>query len=204
MADVRESFPNLEGASGEGLALRSVQQGESVASKNGQLAFGFMDASGNAKAAPIKTSGAAPGDAVPVMGFLNSAGNLAYPQMNAAGAIPVTSDVGTDLYARGTVAGNASFVDVVTLALTNSKVYQGLEVLVSCFRDAIYEVVWDDDGSETILADAVITPGHSTVMINLSKLEFTSGGTGTQSLIVRAKNLNTTSDFRATVATTEQ
>lgn len=176
MADVRESFPSLEGASGEGLALRSVQQGEAVAAKNGSLAFAFKDSSGNAIA----------------------------PALNPVGALPVTMDVGTDLYARGTVAGNASFADVVSLALTVAKVYQGLEVLVSCFRDAVFEVVWDDDGSETILADAVITPGHSTVMINLSKLQFTSGATGTQTLKVRAKNLNTTSDFRATIATTEQ
>lgn len=76
MADIRESFPNLEDGTGAGAALRSVQEGESVSTKNGQLAFAFKDATGNAAAAPVKVSGAAPGDAVPVLGAINTAGNL--------------------------------------------------------------------------------------------------------------------------------
>lgn len=230
MADVRESFSTLEGASQEGLALRSVQQGDSVAAKNGQLAFGFMDASGNAKAAPIKVSGAAPadnvptlpavdtagnlihtpvkvagdapGNAVPALSFIDSTGDLTYPQLNAAGAVPVSFDVGTDLFARGTAVGNLSTVTVATITLATATVYQGIEAVVSCFRDALFQVIWNDDGSETILAEALCGPGSLTASIIIEKLEFTSGATGTQELLVKANNFNATSDFRATIATT--
>lgn len=231
MADVRESFPSLEGASGEGLVLRSVQEGEAVASKNGQLAFAFKDNSGNAIAAPVKQAGQAVGDGVAVLAAKNTAGNAAeiptlaegeavgqmvavsaykdasgdaaVPQL-IGGAVPVTFDVGTDLYARGKVAGNLSQVTVATITLTASKTYQGIEAVLSCFRDAVFEIIFNDDGSETILADAVCSPGNTTANINLSKLQFTAGAAGTQQLLVKAINLNSTSDFRATVATTEQ
>ena len=60
MADVRESFTTLEGSSQEGLALRAVQQGDSVAAKNGSLAFGFNDSTGNAIAPALNASGELP------------------------------------------------------------------------------------------------------------------------------------------------
>lgn len=231
MSDVRESFPSLEGASQEGLALRAVQQGESVASKNGSLAFSFKDNSGNAIAAPVKQAGQAVGDAVPVLpakntagnaaeiptlaegeligqmvavsAFKDGSGNAAVPQL-VGGAVPVTMDVGVDKYARNKVAGNLSQVTVATITLTASKTYQGLEAVLSCFRDAVFEIIFNDNGAETILADALCGPGNPTSSIKLDKLEFTAGATGTQQLLVKAINLNATSDFRATVATTEQ
>lgn len=231
MADVRESFPSLEGASGEGLPLRAIQQGDSVAAKNGSLAFAFKDASGNAIAAPVKQSGdatgdavptlaakdnagnlveipvkqagQAPGDAVPVLGYRDSSGNLIAPQLNAAGAMPVTFDAGVEKYARGTVAGNASITDVATMTLTANKVYKSIEFLVSCFRDALFELVQVDDATTTVLADVLVGPGHFTQAVRLENLLITAGASGTQVLKLRAKNFNALSDFRATVTAIE-
>jgi hypothetical protein len=231
MADVRESFPSLEGASGEGLALRSVQQGEAVAGKNGALGFAFKDGSGNAIAAPVKQSGdapgdavptlaakdnagnlveipvkqegQAPGDAVPVLGFKDSSGDLVAPQLNAAGAVPVTFDAGTEVYARGTAAGNASLTDVAVLTLTASTMYKGIEALVSCFRDAIFQVVQVDDATTTVLAEFLCGPGQFTNFAKLENMIITAGASGTQQLKIRAQNLNALSDFRATIASIE-
>lgn len=232
MADVRESFTTLEGSSGEGLALRSVQEGEAVASKNGSIGFAFKDGSGNAVAAPVKSAGdapgqavptlsavdnagnlteipvkqagQAPGDAVPGLAFRDSSGNLVQPQLNSAGQLPVSLDsAGNSLYARGTAVGNLSQVTVATLALTTSTTYEDLQFIVSCFRDAIFQIIWNDDGSETILAEALCGPGQFTVNALLKHVEFTSGASGTQQLLVKAQNLNSTSDFRATVSVQE-
>lgn len=76
MAENRESFPNLDNGAGVGSVLRQVVEGDSVAAKNGQLAFGFKDAAGNAIAAPVSTSGTAAGNAVPTLPGKDLAGNL--------------------------------------------------------------------------------------------------------------------------------
>jgi hypothetical protein len=203
MADVRESFTTLEGSSQEGLALRAVQQGDAVTAKNGSLGFAFMDGSGNAKAAPIKVIGNAPGDAVPVLGFRDSSANLTAPQLDASGRLPVTFDAGTELYDRGLASGSLTNVDVATIVLTATEVYKGIEVVASCFRDAIFEVVQVDDATTTILADILCGPGDYSQLVTISNMIITAGASGTQELKVRAKNLNALSDFRATIATVE-
>lgn len=233
MADVRESFTTLEGASQEGLALRAVQQGDAVAAKNGALGFSFKDNSGNAIAPiggvasgaapttaipvmgaidnsgnliniPVKQAGQAPGNALPVLGFRDSSGNLIAPQLNTAGQLPVTLDAtGNSLYARGKVAGSLTQVTVATLTLTVDKFYEDLQFVVSCFRDAVFEIIWNDNGAETILAEALCGPGQYTVNALLKHVEFQAGSTGTQQILVKAINLNATSDLRATVSVVE-
>lgn len=233
MADVRESFTTLEGASQEGLALRSVQQGDSVASKNGSLGFAFKDNSGNAIAPiagvasgaapttaiptmsavdnagnltniPVKQSGQAPGDAVPVLGFRNSTGNLVAPQLNASGQLPVTfAAAGNGKKARGTIAGNASLTTVASLTLAVSKTYDNLDFIVSCFRDSVFQVILSDNGVETIIADALCGPGAFSFHGALKEAEIVSGATGTQLLLIKGQNLNALSDMRAALSVNE-
>jgi len=201
MADVRESFPVLEGASGEGLALREVQQGDAVAAKNGLLGFAFKDATGNAIAAPVKVEGNAPGDAVPGLVFKDSAGNLVYPQLNASNALPVsfTPPTGVGKSSRGTATGSASNTTVVSLTLANSKIYKNLEYIVSCFKETIYQVILSDNAVETIISDALVGPGMFTASCSLLQKEITTGATGTQLLLIKGQNLSGTSDFRASL-----
>lgn len=190
MSDKRASFAVLENATEEGLALRAVQEGDSVASKNGSLAFGFKDSTGNAIAPQLNGSGE-----LPVVGPLTDAELRASP-------VPVTfgSVTGDGKSARGTATGSATNVTVATLTLTASKIYENLDVVVSCFRDAIFQVIWNDNGAETILAEALCGPGQYTANISLKELEFTSGATGTQQLLVKALNQNALSDFRAALS----
>lgn len=215
MADVRESFTTLEGASEEGLALRAVQEGEAGASKNGSLGFAFKKA-GNAILAPVAVAGNAPGDAVPVLGFLDSTGNLVAPTLNASGQITVSTGGLTDAQlratpvpvtfgsvngngqkVRGTVAGNASLTTVASLALTVSKIYDNLDFIVSCFRDCRFQVILSDNGAETILADALCGPGAFSFHASFREMEISTGATGTQLLLIKGINLNALSDMYA-------
>jgi hypothetical protein len=226
MADVRESFTTLEGASQEGLALRSVQEGESVASKNGSLGFAFKDSSGNAIAPALDVSGKLPvvgpltdaelrATAVPV-----SAASLPLPTGAATAAnqateiaslasidskltspIAVTfgNVTGDGKRVRGTVGGNASLTTVASLTLANSKIYEDIDFIVSCFRDALFQVILSDNGSETVIADALCGPGQLSFHGKLQEAEIATGATGTQLLLIKAQNMNALSDFRATV-----
>ncbi len=247
MADVRESFTTLEGASQEGLALRAVQQGDSIAAKNGSIAFAFKDNSGNAIAAiagvavgaapttaipalvatdtagnletvPVAVAGDAPGNAIPVLGFLDSTGNLIAPTLSAAGEVPVVGPLtdaelraspvpvtfgtvtGDGKKVRGTIAGNASLTTVASLTLVTSKIYENLDFIVSCFRDCRFQVILSDNGSETILADALCDPGAFSFHANFGEMEIATGATGTQLLLIKGINLNALSDMYAALS----
>lgn len=229
MSDIRESFPTLEDGSQVGAPLRAVQQGDSVAAKNGSLGFAFKDSSGNAIAAPVnvsgdaagnavptlsavnnagtlvslpvKVAGNAPGNAVPVLGFKDSSGNLVNPQLNSSGQLPVTFDiVGDNKTARGLLTGTGTPSTVASLTLTASKTYQNIEVSVACFRDSIFQLIKSDNAVETVLADILVGSGQYTAFLGFENLEFTAGATGTQLLLVRGSNLSATSDMRSTIA----
>lgn len=234
MADVRESFPTLEDGSGVGTALAKVQEGDTVAAKNGSLALSFKDASGNAVAAPVSAAGTAVGAAIPVLAgrdesnnlteinmrsegdavgrsvavvpFKDDSGNYAFGRVDALGNLRiVTPDaaVGNGKQARGTASGNASLTTVATITLTTDKIYSDLEFIVSCFRDSIFQIILSDDGVETILAEALCGPGQLTVQGSLKAMEVTAGASGVQLLLVKAKNLSTLSDFRASICVVE-
>jgi hypothetical protein len=190
MADVRESFVTLEGESQEGLALRAVQEGQSVAAKNGSIGFAFKDNSGNAILPSLNGSGQ-----LPVVGPLTDVELRASP-------VPVAfvTLTGDGRRARGTAGGSLTLVTVATLTLATSETYENLDFIVSCFRDARFQVILNDDGAETIIADALCGPGAFSFHGQLSEAEFSTGATGTQSIIIKALNLNAPSDFYASVS----
>lgn len=176
MADLRESFPTLEDVSSqEGKALGARTEGQAAAAIVGSIGFAFKDASGN----------------------------VVLPQLNAQGQIQVTSELaGNGKKARGTAVGSGTSVTVATLALVAGKKYENLDFIVSCFRDAVYEIIWNDNGAETILADALVGPGQFSFHGKMEEMEFTAG-TGTQQILVKAKNLGALSDFRAALSIKE-
>ena len=176
MADLRESFPMLENVStSAGVAAGARVEGNASAAINGLIGFSFKD----------------------------SSGNVILPQLNASGQLPVTFDVtGENLFARGTLAaGSASLVTVTgaVITLTTSTNYEGIEAVMSCFRDSLFQIIWNDNGVETILADTLCGPGQFTTNVNMANVAFTSGATGTQELLIKAQNINALSAFRATV-----
>jgi hypothetical protein len=176
MADIRESFPTLEQASGEGAALRAMQQGDSPLAKNGAIGFAFRD----------------------------SAGNVVLPQLNPDGTLPVSSGAsGTNLHEYDTHAGSTVTVDVTTVTLSTSTVYAEIFANMSCFKETIFEV-WRKDGATEVLIDsALVGPGSYTYKISLENYTWTSGASGMQKLIVRGKNLNVATTMRASLSVTQ-
>lgn len=181
MTDLRTSTPTLEDSSTqEGIPLHKILEADTLTSKNALAAF---------------------------IAKRQSNGTARYLNVDDAGNLLVTMDGGgTMKKARGTVSGSLTNVTVCEIALTPAAVYKGLSWVVSCFRDAIYEIVAINDPSgtptETILADVLVGSGDLTDSGELRNVTFTAGATDPV-LRVRAKNLTVQSDFRASVCTNE-
>lgn len=178
MADLRESFPILENSGTQaGEPLHKVLEGDTPTAKNAMASLSFKD----------------------------SAGNLVYPTLDNSGALPVTLE-GAKICrtARGTAVGSQSSTVVATIVLTNGKAYENLDWVVSCFRDAIFEIVKIDDvggtDTETILADVLVGAGDYTDSGELKCQAFTAPATDVNHLVLRAKNINATSDFRGSLS----
>lgn len=181
MADLRESFPILEDSgTQEGQVLHKVLEGDTPAAKN----------------------------ALPSLSFKDSDGNLVYPQLDNSGALPVTLE-GTKVCKseRGELTGVGTFGDVATITLTNDALYEDLDWVCSCFRDAHFQIVtvFDVGGTDTeaILADVLVGAGDFTDSGRLKCETITAPSTGVNVLKIKAKNMNALSDMRGTLTIAE-
>lgn len=181
MADPRTNFPVLEDASTQaGLPLHKVSEGAAVSGKNALAAMSFKDPSGN----------------------------FIYPITDADGKVVVTSQADNiaHLSAKGELAAGAGTFTLVTgctITLVAESEYRNVGFIVSCFRDAHFQIVQVDDATETVLAEVLCGPGCLTVSEQLEGLNFIAGATGTQELKVMAKNMNALSSLRATLVVAE-
>jgi hypothetical protein len=181
MTAVRTSFPTLEISGTEvGAPLHRVLEDDAYAAKNASAALVAKD----------------------VTGLL-----LKYLQVDANGALLVTMDSIADcLRARGELAAGSGSLAVVTgavIPLTVDKVYREVGFIVSCLRDALFQIIWNNNGAETILGEILVGAGSYTVANQLHCLSFTAGSTGTQELKIKAMNFNALSSLRASL-TVEQ
>lgn len=175
--DTRAVFPILADVSGYGVDVDQMQEGWSPTAKNGMIGFAFKD----------------------------SAGNVVLPQLSPTGQIYVSpASPGTKKKARGEyAAGSATSVLVTgsTIALTAGKTYVDLNMVCSCRQPSLFQVIWNDNGVETILVDAVVDAGQYTVPVALNDEIFVAGAIGTQELYVKAYNFSASklSALRATI-----
>lgn len=182
MADVRTSFTVLEDPTSQaGLPLHKVAEGVAVAGKN----------------------------ALPALAFKNVDGEFVYPQLDADGRLLVTTEAlgaTAELTARGELAAGAATMTLITgaeITLTADLVYKNVGFVVSCYRDAHFQIIQTDDATETILADVLVGAGnftHSEVMVGLN---FVAGATGTQKLSLKGMNQNAQSAMRGTLVVSE-
>ena len=174
MSDLRPSYVVLEDPStGAGVPLHYSQEGDTAASRNAAAMLVAKDAGGLLRYLKTDSSG--------VLQVSTGASSLAY------------------LRSAATAGGSTSVVTVITQALTAAKVYRGIDLSVSCTRDTIYEVIWNDNGTEKILDVLAVGPGNMAETYSKVNHSFTAGS-GTQQVLVKAKNLNSTSDFKAALA----
>jgi hypothetical protein len=177
MADEAPLFKILQNASGTAEAIDKVESGDAPGTKNGILAFGFRD----------------------------SAGNIILPQLTSAGAIPVDANaaMGTAMKARGENAGSLSNVDLATIVLGNSELYSKIVAVGSCLRESLFQIIWDNNGSETILGEFIVGAGQYSFLWDVPCVEFTTAASDPQELILRAKNLDKVSTLRGNICTYE-
>lgn len=180
MADLREVFPILadSAASGAGYDVTRAYEGFAAASVSG---------------------------AVPALVAKDANGDLIFLQLDSQGRLPVTSVAGTPKAARGFLDGGSKTLVEVTnsaVVLTSGKSYANIQCIVSCFRETVAQLVWNDDGAETILADIIVGPGSYTYDFDLLNEQVTAG-TGTQELKIKAINIDKVSDIRSTITCLE-
>lgn len=176
MADLEEVFKILkDDATGAGEAPVSRIEGEAGAGKEGMIGFAFKDSSGNVVLPALTADGKLPVDTAAVAGT-------------------VIRDVNT---AAG-VGGVAN--DVITLTLTTNEVYNMADFMGASSRIAKWEVVLNDNATETVLDTFITGPGQFTFAEEPKNLEFTAGATGTQELILRGTALFASTDLHGRVS----
>lgn len=183
MADLAQVFNILaDDSTGAGEAAISRVEGEVAASKEGLIGFSFKD----------------------------SSGNVILPQLNSSGAVIVDTQSGrTCLDANGEVAaGSTSITDIATITASLTKKYDNFGIICSCLRASLFQLIYIDDAAgtptETTLAEFIVGPGAYTVCCNITCLNTdTTGQTGTQEFVLRAKNFVSLSSLRGTIVCQE-
>lgn len=179
MSHSRESFPTLEDQiTLEGVAAHKSENGDASAGKVGATVWAFKD----------------------------SVGNLVHPQLNTEGAVVVSSEgagIPKQATSGGEVAGSLTLTTICEVALTAAKTHGKISANGSCFKETIFYVIQQDDVANTILASFIVGPGHYSFECNLGTTEIISGATGTQKLLLRAKNFIKASDFLGNISCLE-
>lgn len=180
MAEVKENFPIVaDFSSEEGQSLHSIQSGTAPSTRRGILGFAFRD----------------------------SSGNVILPQLDSEGRVPVSFEGAGVEYAEAgeLAAGSLTMVDITgaSITLTTSKTYTTIKATVSCFRESVFQIIFDDNGTPTTLGKFRVGPGQYTFTWDGGKRKFTSGATGTQTLKVQGQNLDKVSSMTADISCIE-
>lgn len=179
MAHIRESFPVLEDATTKvAEALHKSQNGDASAGKVGLTSWVFKD----------------------------SSGNLVHPTLTSEGKLPVTSEgsgIPKSATSDGEVTGALTLTTICEVSLTASKTHGKIHANGSCFKETIFYLIQLDDAAEEIISSFIVGPGQYSYHADLKSREILSGATGTQKLILKAKNLNKESDFLGDISCLE-
>lgn len=181
MADLRASFTILEDVTTQaGLPLHKAVEGDAAAGLNAHPSFIAKDPSNN----------------------------LIYLKTNAAGELIVDTEAvsGTCKKANGELATGSATLDFVTgceITLTANKVISEVGFLVSCQRDALFQVIWLNNATPTLLGEIVVGAGAYTFSQELHCLSFTAGSTLPQKLQLKAKNFNALASLRGSLTCIE-
>ena len=165
MAETREVFTILEDGLGEGVALDAKSEGDASGGLNG----------------------------IPTLAFKDSAGNLVRPQLNASGALVVDTGgvAGTAQSASAsvTIAALATEQDVAAVTVGNSESISASMAMGGAFQPCVWVLYHDDNSTLNELARFVTGPGDFQHSMCMDNVNFTSGATGTQRLVLRATQL---------------
>lgn len=194
------------------------QEGDASAGTSGLVGFSFkdstgdlilpsLDASGNIKVVidhkDVEGDAAAGKEGLVAFAFKDSTGDLVLPQLDASGNIKVTFTDNTCLKSpAGELAAGSATIAAVTgaeITLSASTSYDNIGFVFSSRRDSLFQLVQQDDATDTVIAEFIVGAGQYTIVGELHCLKITTGGTGTQKLKVKAKNFEALSSLRATI-----
>lgn len=179
MSHLRETFPVIENlATGEGEVLNTANAGEVAAGKHGLSAFAFKD----------------------------SAGNFVHPQLTSEGKLAVDFEgagIAKTSSSAGEIVGSLTLTTIAEISLTPSKTHGKILAKGSCFKEALFYLIQVNDAVETIIGHGIVGAGDYNTVIDLGIGEVVAGATGTQKLILKAKNLTKVSDFLGHVSCLE-
>ena len=135
-------------------------------------------------------------DALPGLIAKDPSSNFAYLKVNADGELIISNEPdGTKIFGDAVVtpASLNSAEDVVTLVLTNDKVFEEIQYRGSSYFPVRWEVVQVDDAagtpSETQHDSFLTGPGQFSFGFEPQWLNFTAGSTGTINLVLRGTQL---------------
>jgi len=194
MAETREIFTVLSDGADEGIEYVGKAPGAAQSTDEQAPVLPAVDSSGNLQNIPLRQEGDDPSgvDAIPALSFKDSAGNLDFPQLTADGKIPVSLD------AAGTAASNSGVAtiaalnteqDVVALTLGNNESISVSQAMGGAFQPVVWVLYHDDNSSLNEIARFVTGPGDFQHTANMDNITFTTGGTGTQRMVLRATQL---------------
>lgn len=179
MAHTRESFPVLEDAiTKEGVAPHKSENGDLSADKVGLTAWVFKDKDGK----------------------------LVHPQLTPEGKIAVDfEDAGVEKSASsdGEITGALTLTTICEVSLTSGKTVGKIHANGASFKESIFYLIQVNDAVETIIGSFIVGPGQYSFGLNLGQKEIVAGLTGTQKLILKAKNLTKESDFLGDISALE-
>jgi hypothetical protein len=135
-----------------------------------------------------------------VMVAKDPSNDLQLLKTDAGGALITTSEgLFNYLDNAGEVAGASGYSTVATVTLVASKTFSQPNLSVSCNRSALFQLMWNNNGSNVLLAEALVGSGQYTFAHSFPQIARTAG-TGTQTLFVQGKCLETLSDLHAEVS----
>lgn len=180
MADPAEIFRILNGGSGAGVAPdQAIDATTAAAALKGLVGFAFKDINGN----------------------------VVLPQLDTLGRIAVTNVTGI-LKSSGAgelAAGSLTMVAVTAASITLniSKTYTNVSIGICARQDSLFQLIQLNDVTETVLQEFIVGAGQYSLIEQLFNLTFTTGATGVQKLLFKAKNFETLSSLRANLACLE-
>lgn len=143
---------------------------------------------------PDTTLGSAIDNTLAAPSFIDSSGVLVFPQLDSEGKLPVTFDTsGVCLYNSAKVIGSTSFQDLGSVSAQVDKMYTQFNVSISAMTEACIRLIYDDNGTEEVLAEYMLGPGQYSYCCKHDCLEKdTSGKIGTQVFKLQGKLLEST------------
>lgn len=100
--------------------------------------------------------------------------------------------------------GSLSLTELTSITLNLNKVYEGLRVNGHCRTGALFQVIYYNDGIETVVSDSGSDAGLPSPKIDDPDFSVsTVGKSGIQKLILKYKNFNITNCTRGSLSTRE-